>query len=61
MVSTRSYLILLFSFKVIFPNIKIKNVNIDFFIFFFLILWYGYVAEKKENSWKIKLEILFKV
>lgn len=35
MVSTRSYLILLFSFKVIFPNIKIKNVNIDFFFFFF--------------------------
>lgn len=29
--------------------------------FFFLILWSGYVAEKKENSWKIKLEILFKV
>lgn len=57
MVSARFYLILLFSFKDIFPNIKIKNVNMDFF-FFFLILWSGYVEEKKKNSWKIKLEII---
>lgn len=34
MASARFYLILLFSFKDIFPNIKIKNVNIDFLFFF---------------------------
>lgn len=47
MVSTRSYLILLFSFKVIFPNIKIKNVNIDFFFFFNPLVWLC-SGEKRE-------------
>jgi len=57
MVSSSSYLILLFNLKIIFPNIEIKNVNIGWFFFFS----FGLVKWRRKNSWKIKSEILFKV
>lgn len=49
MISTSSYLILLFNFKIIFPNIKIKNVNIGGFVFFFF-LFFDLVKERGKKK-----------